>query len=452
MSLNIPGFPKENSDSHLFFTQVLSELKDHLIAHRIKINDQEGIRGQDAAGDYFIVPYMTIESELLSIKKICELFETSHPLGRFIDVDLNGPSGDTVSSGKSKLCFFCLERPAIECRRENTHEPEELRTFMFKQMASYTREKKARSLTRQLSGAALDAILLEISLSPKPGLVDKFSNGSHKDMDYNTFLRSSVAISLYFEQLIQLGWSYDDSDLTCALPEIRKIGLQMERVMFEATGGVNTQKGIIFLMGLSLFACGKIFAEQDQFDKEKFRFLISSICNNIIYNELSKNVNFGLTHGEITYGNFGFGGARAEAESGFKTVFEYGLPQIEKENSLTDELLIRCLLSIAAVNNDTNILFRGNPGILKEFQQLCKKAYEDFSPDHYAAVIEYCKTKNISPGGSADLLVVTIFVWILEHVALGSRHGVGGQGDRSQENGREKGTGNKGMSLENKQL
>jgi triphosphoribosyl-dephospho-CoA synthetase len=62
---------------------------------------------------------------------------------------------------------------------------------------------------------------------------------------------------------------------------------------------------------------------------------------------------------------------------------------------------------------DTNILYRRDSNILSIFQQLCKNALQDFNSPNYSAVIDFCRKENISPGGSADLLAVTIFMWFV---------------------------------------
>jgi holo-ACP synthase/triphosphoribosyl-dephospho-CoA synthase len=72
---------------------------------------------------------------------------------------------------------------------------------------------------------------------------------------------------------------------------------------------------------------------------------------------------------------------------------------------------MKCFLSIAANNNDTNILYRSNPEVLNAFRKLCNITLEDFNQANYTALIDFCKHENISPGGSADLLAVSIFVW-----------------------------------------
>ncbi len=382
----------------------------------MNILEYNAIIGCDDAGDFYFVPCLMEDMNLRMIKQLCEEFETNHPLGRFIDVDLNDQQGETVSSGKSKVCFFCLERPAIECRRGQHHEPEELRSFMFPKMENYCRQQREDRLIKKLSSLALNAILTEISLTPKPGLVDKFSNGSHSDMNFQTFVSSSAAISQGFNEMVRAGLTFTDHDLAKALPLIRKIGLEMETAMFTTTNGVNTQKGIIFLMGLCLFTCGKLIGQSGKFDKEEFRLVIMNICKNLIYNELASRPHSIKSHGETVFGKYNFGGARGEAESGFRTVFEFGLPQINDADRLNDEILTKSFLSIAANNIDTNILYRSNIEVLLHYQKLCKIALEDFTTENYLSVIDYCKKENISPGGSADLLAVTIFVWSVERL------------------------------------
>jgi len=413
VSLNVPGFPKSNSTTKAFFRYCLNDLKYALIAHRIEIVEEEMVEGCDMAGDFFIVPCSTIILSLTEIKQICEDFEGNHPLGRFIDADLNDQQGNSVSSGKSKLCFFCHQRPAIECRRENAHDFEELRSFMFTKMAAYCLKQKEELMIKKLSSLAQQALLAEISLTPKPGLVDKFSSGRHADMNYQTFIDSTSAISPWFGELVRAGFAFQEDDYIKALPIIRNIGLRMEAAMFEATRKVNTQKGIIFLMGLSLFACGKLFSRNDQFVVEEFRSIIRSICKDIVKKELVGNTQSVKSHGEDIFQRFGFGGARGEAESGFRMVFEYGLPQLIDVAELNDEVMIKSFLAIAANNNDTNILFRSNPEVLDGFKELCRDALENFNDANYSAVIDFCRNENISPGGSADLLAVTIFVWFV---------------------------------------
>jgi holo-ACP synthase/triphosphoribosyl-dephospho-CoA synthase len=413
LSLNVPGFPKSNETTHLFFDSCLHDLTYFLKAHLVEIQHKEVVEMCDAAGDFFIAPCSSGRHSPVELKQLCEDFEESHPLGRFIDVDLNDAQGNTISSGKSKLCFFCREKPAIECRRLNVHDPEQLRSFMFAEMNKYCCRQREHTLAKRFSSMGLKALLYEISLTPKPGLVDKFSNGSHSDMNYQTFIDSSVAISQWFNELVYAGFAFRGNDYTKVLPLIRNIGLRMESAMYEATQNVNTQKGIIFLMGLSLFACGKLYSQNDRFDEELFRSIIRDSCKDLVAKELSSNFLSGKSHGEVIFQKYGFGGARGEAESGLELVFECGLPQLSGLTALNDEALIKCFLAIASRNNDTNILYRRGPEVLAAFQGLCKTAAENFSEANYSKVMEFCKSENISPGGSADLLALSIFIWLV---------------------------------------
>jgi len=411
LTLNIPGFPKSNASIKDFFDYCLIDFRYFLKANLINILEQEAISGCDAAGDYYILPCSYGAKTVHEIKQYCEVFEQNHPLGRFIDADLNDSQGKSVSSGKSKICFFCLERPAIECRRENAHDFGEVRSFMFSKMDRFCRERYEKEVVDRLSSLALRAILSEITLTPKPGLVDKFSDGSHTDMNYQTFIDSTTAIYPWFPELIREGIKFSNPDLTRALPVLRNFGLRMESAMFEATHNVNTQKGIIFLMGLSLFACGKLIGESERFNSDKFRDLLRGICKGMVTKELKNKSDGPGSHGADIFLKYGFSGARGEAESGFDMVFKFGLPQLLDSDQLNDSLLIKCFLAIASKNDDTNILYRSDRDILGDFKRLCATALEDFNDRNYSAVIEFCKNSNISPGGSADLLAVTIFVW-----------------------------------------
>ena len=137
LSLNVPGFPKSDKLALKFFDICLDELKRFLKAHRIPLFDDEAFASTDAAGDFFLIPSGIPEATTSELKRICEDFEEKHPLGRFIDVDVTDFSGNPVSSGKLKHCFFCGQKSAIECRREKSHDLKELRDFMFIGMESY---------------------------------------------------------------------------------------------------------------------------------------------------------------------------------------------------------------------------------------------------------------------------------------------------------------------------
>jgi Triphosphoribosyl-dephospho-CoA synthetase len=97
-----------------------------------------------------------------------------------------------------------------------------------------------------LVGDALRALLYEVSVNPKPGLVDPVSSGPHPDMDVFTFIDSSMSLRRYFSRCVEQGTTFQGDDLRALFLAIRPAGVEAEKAMFEATKGVNTHKGAIF--------------------------------------------------------------------------------------------------------------------------------------------------------------------------------------------------------------
>ncbi len=412
-NLNVPGFPKTNAVAGEFFRICLQELKYFLAARRLLLDDERAVSLSGDTGDFFIAPVDDSRLSAEEIKQLCDAFEKTQSLGRFLDVDVTDGKGEHVSSGTAKPCFFCGRQEAEVCRHENAHEPEELRLFMFSKMEEYIRRHREEEICRTLSSLALKAVLYEISLSPKPGLVDRFSNGSHRDMNFRTFLDSTAAISGGFKDLVSEGIGFFPHDLENALPHIREHGLRMESAMYRSTQMVNAQKGLIFLMGVSLFACGYLHAGGDFFDSLSFRNAVKKICHDLAGKELADTGRKKRTHGEQVFMHYGVTGIRGEAEKGFPVVFDYGLPELLRSGSLDDATLQRALLSIAAHNDDTNILYRRGMQVLEQFKELAKRAYYRGDPGSYSRLAEFCAAENISPGGSADLLALSSFLYLV---------------------------------------
>jgi holo-ACP synthase/triphosphoribosyl-dephospho-CoA synthase len=275
----------------------------------------------------------------------------------------------------------------------------------------------------------LKAILHEISVSPKPGLVGRFEQGAHHDMDYFTFVSSTSALAGYFEELAMAGYTFRGNSLHEALPEIRTIGLQMESSMFLATNGVNTQKGLIFLIGLALFSAAYCIARDGAFEAGRCRETIAAICTNLVQNELLATRGGDETHGKTCFRKYGpaGGGVRSEAEGGLPSVFEQGLPGLRSalagagENAAAATIngaLTETLLRLMTVTNDANILYRKDMCTLKTVQHMAQNVIDAkdaaLAAERYEQLLRYCQSENVSPGGSADLLAVTVFLYFVE--------------------------------------
>lgn len=414
MNLNVPGIPKTNALLTRFFELCKEQLTNWLLANRIFIDEKNETTIQHAAGNFYIVAIKPGIIQVSQLKQSTELFEIDHPLGRFIDVDVTDENGKLFSSGKSKPCFYCQLHPASDCIQSHRHPVETLRDFQLRQIEMYLREERLLRLSRKVSSLAIRSVLYELSLTPKPGLVDTAGSGIHTDMDYRTFVDSTAAISGWFTDLFRAGTTCRDEDLKNALPHVRNMGLRMEKEMFQTTNGINTQKGIIFLMGISLFGAGYVLKENDMFDQHEFITTIKTLCNNLVETEFVNHADT-LTHGELCFRKYHTGGVRSEAENGFPTIFGHSLPVLERENNTGSVALYKTLLSVMAVLNDTNILYRSDRPTLETLQNLSKKALDDFSMEAYAEIADFCKANKISPGGSADLLSITIFIFLLKN-------------------------------------
>ena len=107
---------------------------------------------------------------------------------------------------------------------------------------------------------AKDALVFEARLSPKPGLVDAENSGSHTDMDLGLLLASAGALEPFFVRFAETGKAEASLDPVGRIFAIRLDGLEAERAMLAVTGGVNTHKGAIFLLGLLCYAAGRLDA------------------------------------------------------------------------------------------------------------------------------------------------------------------------------------------------
>ena len=73
-----------------------------------------------------------------------------------------------------------------------------------------------------------------------------------------------------------------------------------------------------------------------------------------------------------------------------------------------------------SVNNDTNILYRRGIDVLEELKGISVRILKnnDFTANGLTEISEFCMKQNISPGGSADLLALSIFIYALENLKI----------------------------------
>lgn len=273
---------------------------------------------------------------------------------------------------------------------------------------------------------ATKSILYEVAATPKPGLVDRSNSGAHNDMDFFTFLSSSSVLSSYFYQCTKAGLEFTGEDYKVLLSNLRPIGIIAENDMFKATNGVNTHKGMIFSQGIVAAAAGSIFRETgdvsiNALDISNRTMAMAEGLTNELRTLHSKDT---YTYGEYLYIKYNIKGIRGEVESGFKTVMNYSLPLLsdlmnEKQYKIND-ILVHTLLYLIANTEDGNILGRHNMDQLIYAQKSAKQAL-DLGGYLVKEGREYVEKmdkdfieKNISPGGAADLLAITLLLYYLQ--------------------------------------
>lgn len=265
------------------------------------------------------------------------------------------------------------------------------------------------------------AILLEVSTSPKPGLVTKTGNGSHKDMSIMTFMMSSAVLSKAFYELQAIGLSHDGSPEEL-MKKVRGYGIGVEKELLSVTKGVNTQRGILFAGGVLSAAAG--YASSKNLPSTSLIDVVKAMTKGIVAKELKYLQGSGRTYGEKLYEKYGITGIRGEIENGFPSVINYGLPALREafaKQANINDALIHALLNLMAVVEDSNVLWRSDWQTAQQTKRVAKEilmAGSVFTEAGRCLLQEAChgfEKLNISPGGSADLLSITIALYLLEN-------------------------------------
>lgn len=311
---------------------------------------------------------------------------------------------------------------------------------------------------------ATQALQAELDTTPKPGLVDKENNGAHRDMDYALMQLSINTLHPYFVRLALLGFA----DTLPSHASIRDAGIEAEKAMLAATNGVNTHKGALFSMGLAVVAAAyeekKTAANKEEREKEKrekeeredsqvppetleplaplesLESLASPLSSlQLTIKALAASFpDTSGTHGskakQLSNGTTTIKGALDNAREGYEKLFAEWLPFYnERRKSHDAHALHKTLLRIMCDLDDTNVIYRTNVATAEEVKQEARallasfeEAYAAEDKDKCALAIEdKCASaellalkdmdrrytaRNISPGGAADMLSLTVFI------------------------------------------
>lgn len=405
-TMNIAGPIKRSHWIDKSFEEGLTWIKNQLTAQHMVIKDC--IITQSKTGCEAL---LLMDADPIQVKKMMIELEDQSEFTRLFDLDVLHSQGESLSrtslNHPQRRCLLC-NLPAHECARNRTHTIAELSTKTQQIMCNYFEEKWIQTL----AVSAVEALLMEVSITPKPGLIDQNDSGSHKDMDYFTFIASASALTYSFADFVKTGIRCAAKNPKDRLAALRCVGREAEAVMLKATKGVNTHKGSIFTLGLLLGALGSVFNHHDSIPLRKIQAEIQAM----IQSEEEQRTP-PLTHGQQCFERYHVKGVMEEARQGYPHLFELALPlfqQLRKTMSINEAGAITLLHLISQVE-DTNMIYRSDYSTMIRYQRelsqfLKKKNSTEMLLQKARMLNDEFIHHQISPGGCADLLASTLFL------------------------------------------
>lgn len=264
-------------------------------------------------------------------------------------------------------------------------------------------ENKSK-LVKSVAEIAVQSLLDEVNLTPKPGLVDQLDSGAHDDMSLDQMRASANSLEETFLDIATI--SYDRKPSQDLREEIAAIGRNGEKRMYEVTNGVNTHKGAIWAIGLlvSAFSTGAGKLNIDE---------ILNTAGKIARFPDRYNPNTSITNGNRVKKKFRVDGAKEQAEQGFPHIRQYSIPALIHAKLIgmpEEDARKYSLLSLIAHLDDTCILHRGGMEALVYAKNEAKKILKTETLTEMRVLNQAFIERNISPGGSADLLAATLFL------------------------------------------
>lgn len=363
-------------------------------------------------------------------RRLC-LLEDGCAMGRLLDIDVIKPDGEKIARTQIGLpprkCLLCGQDAPV-CARSRAHTVAELFERTHRIIDAHFEDGYVKRTAQQ----AQRALLYEVAVTPKPGLVDRANTGAHADMDIFTFIDSACALRDYFEACTRIGLDFRGKNPAACFDNLRTPGLLAEQAMKDATAGVNTHKGAIFSLGIYCAALGMGY-DGGSSDVQAALVRCGEMTRARMEQELAViSESEARTFGEAIYQKSRIGGVRAEAASGFASVREASLPRLREALAaglnLNDAGLC-ALVSLMARTQDTNAVRRGGEKLADRLRESAQAmdariaghlgegklaAQMDSIRQALVRWDEALSEKHISPGGCADLLALTLLAHFME--------------------------------------
>ncbi|MCG9512844.1 triphosphoribosyl-dephospho-CoA synthase [Acinetobacter pittii] len=278
-----------------------------------------------------------------------------------------------------------------------------------------------------LASLAIEALIDEVNLTPKPALVDRRGSGAHDDLTLELMERSAKSLGPMFEEMAQAAMHH--GEVCLALREdIGEIGRQGEKVMMLATDGVNTHRGAIWALGLMVTAAALARTNQQYLSAVE----LCQLAGQIAQFEDRFIPEQALSHGQQVQKKLGILGAKDQAQQGFPTIVNFGLKQFYQSRSkpMKEEFArLDALLAMMTDLTDTCVLYRSGTSGLKRMQQGAQQVLDlggSSSLEGRRALhlleIDLLRMKA-SAGGAADLLAATLFIDRVEQSSSKNKEG-----------------------------
>lgn len=411
---NMPGIKKGCPESDWVVYKIFLECKLVLKPSHIfhSYTDEEGL-----------IFFLIVDGNSIKIKEQTITIEETHNLGRLSDIDvLNSQKlfsradillKNKYDSNKTVLrkCFLC-NRSAKYCSRNQTHSLNDIIEFIKTKVQNDWLDGNTYDKLSKLTEAAM---LGELCRIYGFGCVTANDNGSHSDMDFLLMLDCIPLIGNAIKKITP--------DVYKSFSSLRNYGKTIEESLFKITKGINTYKGALFLL-LILNACTLrvLFRNKktdniitDLPDIERYE-LINSLSYEI--SEFSKPVLKDISTRDCSKQSLdlflqtGEAGIRGEALSGFKSHFTDYLPIFK--SGINIEYII---LHILSETFDTTIIKR--KGIKKLYEVQNKAEHILTLPKidirkEANIFSEWCKSENISTGGSADRIIILYNLFLID--------------------------------------
>lgn len=374
LNMNIAGPVKRSGLIDLAFRTALTEMRRTLGGAILHEEVTDAPTGLEAI--------WVCDKPAEELKNLAMELELSRPVGRLYDLDVIGLDGMKLSRPTPRTCLVC-GGPVGPCSRSRAHGLDAICAATARLLRDFAAE--------HLADLAVQALLGEVDLTPKPGLVDRRNSGAHSDMDLEMFHRSAHCLRPYFRQAAELGME----DEHC-MKQLQQAGLRAESAMLESTGGVNTHKGAIYAFGLVLAALGNALVRGGD---------IFALSAALARAGLPPE---GNTHGSAVKARYGAPGARGEALAGFPHA--RAAQQVLEQHSGD---AFPALLTLLAQVEDSNLLHRGGTDGLHFVRQQAAAILAGRSEDYVNSLFDLdnaCIARNLSPGGSADLLALALLL------------------------------------------